>query len=94
MGLSEDIKKINDELNKLRKELGKNPLKPFDEKDLERAKEALTGLRSEVREMSSDLDYVSKLRWSQERNFRLYKHISNGRHANLSRCVMKFLKRG
>jgi hypothetical protein len=60
MGLSEDIQKINDELNKLRKELGKNPLKPFDEKDLERAKEALMGLRSEIREMSSDLDYVSK----------------------------------
>jgi hypothetical protein len=60
MGLSEDIKKINDEINKLRKELLNEPLKPFKEKDIEVAKLALQGLRSEVREMGSDLDYVSK----------------------------------
>ena len=59
MGLSDDIKKINAELDKLRKELGKNPLKPFDEKDIDRAREALGGLRNEIREMNSDLDYVS-----------------------------------
>jgi hypothetical protein len=60
MGLSDDIKNINADLDKLRKELGKTPLKPFDEKDIDKAREALGGLRTELREMSSDLDYVSK----------------------------------
>lgn len=60
MGLSEEIKKINAEINKLRKELGAKPLKPFKQEDLEQAKYTLQGLRSEVREMGSDLDYVSK----------------------------------
>jgi hypothetical protein len=58
--MAEDIKKINDEINKLRAELGKNPLKPFDEKDLEKAKALLSGLSAEIREMSNDLDYISK----------------------------------
>jgi hypothetical protein len=57
---AEDIKKLNDEINKLRAELGKTPLKPFDEKDLEQAKALLSGLRAEVRELGSDLDYISK----------------------------------
>jgi transcriptional regulator with XRE-family HTH domain len=56
----DDIKKINDEINKLRAELGKRPLKPFDENDLERAKSLLSGIQAEVREMGNDLDYVSK----------------------------------
>jgi myosin heavy subunit len=56
----DDIKKINEEINKLRAELGKNPLKPFDENDLERAKSLLSGLHAEVREMGNDLDYVYK----------------------------------
>ena len=56
----DDIKKINDEINKLRAELGKRPLKPFDENDLERAKSLLSGLSAEVREMGNDLDYVYK----------------------------------
>lgn len=58
--MADDIKKINDEINRLRTELGKNPLKPFDEGDLQRAKALLSGLRAEIREMSSDLDYVAK----------------------------------
>jgi len=58
--MAEDIKKINDEINKLRAELGKNPLKPFNDSDLEKAKALLSGIRAEVREMSSDLDYVAK----------------------------------
>jgi hypothetical protein len=57
---AEDIKKINDEINKLRAELGKKPLKPFDENDLERAKSLLSGLRAETREMGNDLDYIYK----------------------------------
>jgi len=56
----DDIKKINDEINNLRAELKRNPLKPFNEKDLEQAKALLSGLSAEVREMSSDLDYVAK----------------------------------
>jgi hypothetical protein len=56
----DDIKKINDEINKLRAELGKDPLKPFDENDLERAKALFSGLSAEVREMGNDLDYVYK----------------------------------
>ena len=58
--MADNIKKINDEINKLRAQLDKDPLKPFDEKDLERAKALLSGLRAEVREMASDLDYVAK----------------------------------
>jgi hypothetical protein len=58
--MADDIRQINDEINKLRAELGKNPLKPFDQTDLERAKAALSGIRAEVREMSSDLDYIAK----------------------------------
>ena len=55
-----DIKKINDEISKLRRELGERPLKPFDEKDLDTAQRYLQGLRAEVREMGGDLDYISK----------------------------------
>lgn len=56
----DDIKKINDEINKLRAELGKKPLPVFDIKDLERAKDELAGLQSQVREMGNDLDYIYK----------------------------------
>lgn len=56
----DDIKKINDEINKLRAELGKRPLTPFDINELEKAKALLSGLRAEVREMGNDLDYISK----------------------------------
>jgi hypothetical protein len=60
MSLSDDIKKINAEINKLRKEMGDEPLKPFKQEDLEAAKLALAGINAEIREMNSDLDYVSK----------------------------------
>jgi len=60
MGLSDEIKKINAEIDELRKELGSEPLKPFKEGDIEAARLALGGLRTEIREMSSDLDYVSR----------------------------------
>jgi len=58
--MADDIKKINDQINKLRAELGKDPLTPFNIADLEKAKALLSGLGAEVREMSSDLDYISK----------------------------------
>ena len=60
MGAIDDIKKINAEIAKLRKEMGSNPIKPFDQKDLTAAKYTLEGIRAEVREMGSDLDYISK----------------------------------
>jgi hypothetical protein len=60
MGASEDLSKINKEIDSIRKELGKRPLQPFKLEDLEKAKESLAGLNSELREMSSDLDYISK----------------------------------
>jgi hypothetical protein len=56
--MADDINKINDEINKLRKQLKQDPLKPFNEKDLEVAKALLSGLRAEVRDLSSDLDYI------------------------------------
>jgi hypothetical protein len=60
MSLSEEIRKINAEINKLRKEMGDKPLKPFKQEDLEAAKLALAGINAEIRELSTDLDYVSK----------------------------------
>ena len=56
----DDIKKINDEINKLQAELGKRPLKPFDINELEKAKALLAGLQAQVREMGNDLDYIYK----------------------------------
>jgi hypothetical protein len=56
----DDIKKLNEEINKLRAELGRKPLKPFDVNELEKAKALFSGLSAEVREMGSDLDYVAK----------------------------------
>jgi len=58
--MADDIKKINDEINKLRAQLDKEPLQVFSEKDLKVAKALLSGLHAEIREMSSDLDYVAK----------------------------------
>jgi hypothetical protein len=60
MGASEDLSKINKEIDSIRKELNKKPLQPFKLEDLEKAKESLAGLSAELREMSSDLDYISK----------------------------------
>ena len=56
--MADDINKINAEINQLRTELGKKSLQPFDVKDLEKAKALISGLRAEIREMSSDLNYV------------------------------------
>ena len=60
MGASEDLSKINKEIDSIRKELGRKPLQPFKLEDLEKAKESLAGLSAELREMSSDLDYIAK----------------------------------
>ena len=58
--LKKQLEDINKEINKLRKEMGDKPLKPFSQEDLETAKLALAGINAEIREMGSDLDYVSK----------------------------------
>jgi chromosome segregation ATPase len=58
--LKKELEDINKEIDELRKELRSEPLKPFKEEDIEAARLALGGLRAEIREMSSDLDYVSK----------------------------------
>jgi len=60
MGASEDLSNINKEINSIRKELGRKPLQPFKLEDLEKAKESLAGLSTELREMSSDLNYIAK----------------------------------
>jgi hypothetical protein len=52
------LKEINDEIAKLRKELGKIPSSPFEAKDLDKAIESLNGLRASVRDLDSDLSYV------------------------------------
>ena len=56
----EESKKFLDEINKLRAELGRSPLKVLDTKDIQTAKETISGLRAEVRELGNDLDYISK----------------------------------
>lgn len=58
MSLSDDIKKINAEISKLSKQLGQTP-PLFDAKDLKIAKGYLTGLRSDVKEINSDLKFVA-----------------------------------
>lgn len=56
----EESKKFLDEINKLRAELNRSPLKVLNTKDIQEAKEMISGLRAEVREMGNDLDYISK----------------------------------
>jgi hypothetical protein len=58
--MAQSIDDLNKEIDSLRKQLGKQSLSPFDQKDLQKAKEALSGLRNELREMDSDLNYISQ----------------------------------
>jgi hypothetical protein len=58
--MAQSIDDLNKEIDSLRKQLGKQSLSPFDQKDLQKAKEALSGLRNELREMDGDLNYISK----------------------------------
>jgi len=55
-----DITALNKEIADLRRQLGEKPLTPFDPKDLDKAILAVKALRYELREASSDLDYISK----------------------------------
>lgn len=58
--MAQSIDDLNREIESLRQQLGKQSLSPFDQKDLEKAKEALSGLRNDLREMDGDLNYISK----------------------------------
>lgn len=59
MAASDEIKKLNEEITKLRKELGKTSNKPFLSNEIEDAKVALRGLKAELATLNSDLDYIS-----------------------------------
>jgi len=58
--MAQSINDLNREIDSLRKQLGERAQSPFDQKDLQKAKEALKGLKSELREMNDDLSYVSQ----------------------------------
>lgn len=55
-----DINALNKEIAELRRQLGEKPLTPFDPKDLDKALLTVKALRYELRESSSDLDYIYK----------------------------------
>ena len=74
--MADDIKKINDEINKLRAELGKNPLKPFDNDDGEKAQEILVAfaqpkfniggrVMSFSRQAEKDLEEIENTKYEQ-----------------------------
>ena len=57
MALKDEIAKANAEIEKLSKELGKK-IKVFDINELEEAQTYLKGLRSDLKEMNSDLEFI------------------------------------
>jgi hypothetical protein len=58
--MAQDINALNQEIANLRRQLGDKPLTPFDSKDLDKALLTVKALRQELREASSDLDYINK----------------------------------
>ncbi len=56
--MAQDINALNQEIANLRRQLGEKPLTPF--QDLDKALLAVKALRNEFREVSGDLDYISK----------------------------------
>ena len=57
MALKDDLKKINAEIEKISRELGKQK-KVFDTSNLEQAQTYLKGLNAELAEMNSDLSFI------------------------------------
>ena len=57
MALKEDIAKINSEIAKLSKQLGKR-IKVFDMNELAEAETYIKGLRGELKDMNSDLEFI------------------------------------
>jgi predicted transglutaminase-like cysteine proteinase len=58
--MADNIGDINKQIDDLRKLLNQRPIQPFDQRDLEMAKTYLSGLRNELREMNSDLNYIAQ----------------------------------
>lgn len=50
----DEINKLNEDIAKLRRQLGQSPIKLFKENEIEEAKLALAGLRGELREIQND----------------------------------------
>ena len=59
MAAKDDIKKINEEIQKLTSKLGGKPLKIFNVNELNEAEQALKGLRSELKDIQSDIGSIS-----------------------------------
>ena len=59
MAASDELKKLNEEITKLRNQLGKNSKKAFLTGEIEDARTALRGLKAELATLNSDLDYIS-----------------------------------
>ena len=59
MATSDEIKKLNDQIQQLSKELGKKSFKVFDNSELNEANAVLRGLRSELNEMTSDIGDIA-----------------------------------
>ena len=59
MAASDELKKLNEEITKMRNQLGKNSKKTFLSNEIEDARTALRGLKAELSTLNSDLDYIS-----------------------------------
>ncbi len=50
----DEINKLNEDIAKLRRQLGQSPIKLFQENEIEEAKLALSGLKAEIKEIQND----------------------------------------
>jgi hypothetical protein len=60
MAIGDNIDEINEKIRKLREELGKTPDTPFKPEEIDKAKEALGGLETELKNINSELNYTFK----------------------------------
>jgi len=59
MAATDDIKKLNDEIQKLTAKLGGKPLKIFNVSEINEAEKALKGLKAELKDIQSDIGSIS-----------------------------------
>ena len=59
MAAKDDIKKLNDEIQKLTAKLGGKPLKIFNVNEINEAEQALKGLKAELKDIQSDIGSIS-----------------------------------